>query len=293
MSPILSRTGGGGGGSFGFGRRKTSGKITTATGGTVSNPGDGYTYHTFISPNDSPSTQTFDVFVPITIEVLVQGGGGNGSAGDFTPNPSQPSGAQNRAGGSGGAGGSTGVWTIPISTGTYPVVAGGTASSSSLNSPPSSFSISAGGGGSAPSSGPPANWPIGGTGASNSTNWTGSTLTANYPSGAGPSNGPPNGPSGGLDTSLFINDSGRPGGNAGGVPASPTLWWRPHVGSGGAGGDGFINNVPYPAGIPGIPGNIYGGGGGGGQGSNTTPSEAGPGGLGTGAKGIVIIRYLA
>lgn len=273
MAPIISKIVQ----SFGVGssldRKRRGGNKAKAIGGTVSSPGDGYTYHTFVSPNNSPSAQTFTALVPISIEVLAQGGGGNGSAGGGSPNPANPSGFNNGNGGSGGAGGSTGVWSIPLSGGTYPIVVGGTASTTSLNSPPAGFTISAGGGSPAPSP------TVGGAGASNSTSWTGSTLTDNYPSGPGPSAGPYNG----------SNDNGRPGGSAGGSPASPTLWWRPYMGSGGAGG---VNQNPS-GGNPGNPGGLYGGGGGGGQGSVTSPNVATNGGGGSGAKGIVVIRYLS
>lgn len=273
MAPIISRISQ----SFGIGssldRKRRGGKQAKASGGTVSSPGDGYTYHTFVSPNNSSFGQTFSVLAPISAEVLLQGGGGNGSAGDSFPNPSNPSGFDIRGGGSGGAGGSTGVWTISLSSGTYPVVSGGTGNSSSFNSPPSSFSITAGGGSPAPSS------TVGGAGANNSTNWTGSTLTADYPSPPGPSNGPYNG----------ANDNGRRGGPAGGFPASPTLWWRSYMGRGGERG---VNYSPS-GGDPGGPGGLYGGGGGGGQGSAASPTVAGPGGPGPGAKGIVVIRYPA
>jgi len=81
--------------------------LFTATGGDIENikePGNGYVYHTFGTSGDF-QVITGDSFVDI---LVVAGGGGGGG----------------RAGGGGGAGGIVYVDSVPLSTGTYPVVVG-------------------------------------------------------------------------------------------------------------------------------------------------------------------------
>ena len=108
MAPIISRTGGGGGFSWGFGRRRSVGPTGpfSATGGNVSalTPGNGYKYHTFTSPG------TFTVAgSPGTIEVVAVGGGGGSDS----------------IGSPGGGGGAVVYSTsVPISVGSYPVTVG-------------------------------------------------------------------------------------------------------------------------------------------------------------------------
>ena len=87
----------------------------SAIGGTKSQPGDGFIYHTFTSAGDF-TVQTVN---PADrggnyIEVLVQGNGGAGGVGSNPGPMTKPSG--------GGGGGATALWTIPITqTGDYPI----------------------------------------------------------------------------------------------------------------------------------------------------------------------------
>ena len=80
----------------------------SATGGTTSEPGNGYKYHFFTASGDFIVSQSL-----ASIEYLVVAGGGAGG--------NYPSG---NSGGGGGAGGYREGSAI-IGTGTYPVVIGG------------------------------------------------------------------------------------------------------------------------------------------------------------------------
>tara|TARA_Y100000401_G_scaffold114264_1_gene116075 strand:- start:969 stop:1985 length:1017 start_codon:yes stop_codon:yes gene_type:complete len=87
----------------------------SASGGTVTTPGNGYTYHTFTSPGTFvlSGTKNFDVLV-------VAGGGGGGPSYDSN-------------GGGGGAGGLIYVPSMSISTGNYSVTIGAGASQWNTN----------------------------------------------------------------------------------------------------------------------------------------------------------------
>lgn len=83
----------------------------TATGGTVTEPGDGYRYHTFLGP-----TGTLTVTSAGMVEHLIVDGGGGGARGTF-----------NRANGSGAAGGlrtNDGQENHAVTTQDYPIVVG-------------------------------------------------------------------------------------------------------------------------------------------------------------------------
>jgi hypothetical protein len=240
MAPIFT------GFRFGFGGGAEVAVPITATGGIITEV-DGYRYHQFTSPGN------FDISLAPSgseIEVLVQGGGNNGTPGSGVPGTTGPSGP-------GGAGGSTGVWQVNnIQIGTYSVSIGGAGSPSGLfvNNPSNPEFISAGGGG-----------------GSNTTPWSIATLTLSR---TGQSGSP------GQPAALGPTIVGGSGGSAGGVPESPTLWWRPFI-SPGLGGAGGGNSTP------GSPGGFYGGGGGGGGGSGFSQFGFG----GAGRPGTIVVRY--
>jgi len=281
----------------------------TATGGTISTPGNGYKYHTFTSSG------TFTVSgAPGIVEVLVVGGGG---------------GTETGYAGGGGGGGVSIHRAYSISIGSYSASVGAeSATGTGATGNPSSFSniTSLGGGYSA---GPGAN--AGGPGGSG-----GGGQESTYPAGSGlqPSQNAP------LTPNPNFSQYGNPGG-AGQATGSYAAG-----GGGGAGGAGGISPGPGPGGIGGpgiaVPGfeynlvgispvipiansptnNHYGAGGGGwgygsqpyptgggGRGGNSgpAPSQFGVNYLGggagndyysplptkTGGSGIVVIRYLS
>lgn len=199
----------------------------SASGGSVSTPGDGYKYHDFTSSGSFIVSGE-----ATTLEVLLQGGGGGGQ--------SPGAGGGNSPGGGGGGGGATGVWTVSSGAGTNPVTVGGgggvsgAGGNSRLTNVSGSYMQSAGG--SAPN----------GSASTNTDPWTGASITGNFPGAGG------DGPSG---------YSGRPGGSAGGVPQPAGLWWRPYI-SPGVGGSGGGHGNPGGS----TPGSTYGGGGAGGAG---------------------------
>lgn len=79
----------------------------SATGGTISNPGDGYRYHAFTT-SSSLSVSAANPFA--TAEILVVGAGGAGGGG--------------WGGSGGGAGGILYSTSYPITPGTYPITIG-------------------------------------------------------------------------------------------------------------------------------------------------------------------------
>jgi hypothetical protein len=98
---------------LGFGRSAEDGGAPfSATGGTITTPGNGYKYHFFISP---AAPETFEVSGAAgSIDIfLVAGGGGGGWSGGNTPGS-----------GGGGAGGLVELTSQVISVGTYPVTVG-------------------------------------------------------------------------------------------------------------------------------------------------------------------------
>ena len=87
----------------------------SATGGTKSTPGNGYVYHVFTSPADTPAPYTFQVTAgKADLNVLVVGGGGGGG-GKYGGS----------AGGGGGGAGLVHDRLLPdINPGTYPITVG-------------------------------------------------------------------------------------------------------------------------------------------------------------------------
>ena len=297
----------------------------TATGGTKSTPGNGYTYHVFTSPTIAPAPHTFEVTTggsAINLLVVAGGGGGGGKYG----------------GSAGGGGGGAGVvhdrllpnfavGTYPITVGcgglgnTYPGSAGNPGDDTVWNSPGTGTPAltaaggGAGGGGEAPyHEGLP-----GGSGGGNAytdpagnRRSTGSGDT--YP-GSGSTISPANG--WGSDGGIASPTTNRKAGGGGGAgaqgedgPAGIVVdggvgieisWVLPTHGDtkffSGGGGGGY-----YPA--PGT-GGAGGNGGGGNGGPGPTPASdgmvstgGGAGGMESagstqyrGGSGVVIIRY--
>ena len=128
MSPIISRAGF----SLGFGRRRGGGAAQglTATGGTVTTPGNGYIYHTFTSPGPSTFTVTSSSG---NVEYLVVAGGGAGGS--------------NRTGGGGGAGGLRTGTGFPVTPGPYSITVGAGAILGGNGSPSIFSTITSQGGG--------------------------------------------------------------------------------------------------------------------------------------------------
>lgn len=104
----------------------------TATGGSISTPGDGYKYHVFTSPG---SFVVSSAGSPGAIEYLaIGGGGGGGNGGDSTA-------------GGGGAGGLVYNSSFTVTATTYPFTIGGSGGAAGAGSPSTSFGITALGGG--------------------------------------------------------------------------------------------------------------------------------------------------
>ena len=283
MAPFLTKLGN----AFGFGASLGGAAAFSATGGSVSTPGDGYKYHSFPYPNESPDPQ-FVVsgdedagtsVVETTIEVMCQGSGGAGGGG-------QP-GPHNRISGGGGGGGATGVWQIAIDkAGTYNVTAisgfngGGPGSAGAGDAGPgaakfaqspalgSGYVIAYGGEG-GKAGGPQGDNP-GGEGGTNATSsWTAASLATDIA---------------GEDGTGNASYGAKPGGNAGGdeSPYHPQ-WWYPFMDPGEGAPGRSHGNPQKPADA-----SNFGGGGAGGQGG-VDGGEAGPGGESGG--GIVVVRY--
>ena len=278
--------------------------VFSATGGTITTPGNGYKYHTFTSPG------TFDVNGTGLIEILVVGGGGGTGVGYAA----------------GGGGGGVSIHrAYSIGPGLYSASVGAESGTGATSGNPSSFSniTSLGGGfGAGPAGGGP-----GGSG--------GGGQESTYPAGSGlqPSQNAPLTPNpnfsqygnpggNGQTTGLFAAGGGGGAGGAGGISPGP--------GPGGIGGSGIAvpgfeyNLVGISPVIPiaNSPTNNHYGAGGGGWGYGPQPYPTGGGGRGgtpspipsqygvnylgggaghdlytptpakTGGSGIVIIRYL-
>ena len=295
--------------------RKVYGKIGTfnATGGTTSEPGNGYKYHFFTSS----STPGFEALQgEETVEYLIiGGGGGGGSTPDFS------------GCGGGGAGGFL-TGSVLVSPGTYPIVVGaggaaqpGTKGLSGLDSSisfPSSLVAAGGGGGGGRSSASDVGGSGGGAGGYDppfigSAGNQYSPISPLFPAPA-PGQGNPGGNSqpraagggggaGAAGSNAPPSEAGGPGGNGltgftldTGIPPSygtpgPTAgrWFS------GGGGGGFSPDGVSPLGPAG--GGGAGGGGAGGGVAGTTNTGGGGGGAnvagtgGAGGSGIVIIRY--
>lgn len=241
----------------------------SATGGTVSTPGDGFKYHAFTSTGPS-SFVVNSAPAGSNITVLIVGGGGSGSGG--------------WGGSGGGAGGVLYSTSYPTPVGTYPVVVGSGKNNSSQNNPgtpgdPSSFNgISVGGG----TQGTHTGGGGGPGGPQGSCSPTGS-FTAYGPNPGGPA---PAGGGGGAGGAA----SGNNGGVGVRIPAFLNYGTPGPAGSGGyfagggssqsvpnAGAVGGGSNSPTPA--------IVNTGGGGGSTNDGYPNTSAP--------GIVLIRYPA
>lgn len=227
----------------------------TVTGGTVTTPGDGYTYRTFTSGGDLVISGA-----SLTCDVLVVGGGASGGGGGYW------------GGGGGGGGGVSLTSGTSLSAGTYPVTVAASASigNNGGSSSISTFSASGGliggvgdgaGGGGGGSSGLP-------TSSSASTRNSGGSRAA----GANED-----------------NEAGGGGGGAGGAGGNAS------ASNGGTGGVGrTVFGVTYGAGGRGgfVPGSTTTNGaantGNGGSGARQDNI-----GRGTGGSGIVIVRYLS
>lgn len=317
MSPILSRSGGGGGFSFGFGKKRggVSSPGFSATGGNLANglePGNGYKYHTF------GSSGTFTVSGTGTVEVLMVAGGGCGRGGGGA------------ASGGGGAGGLLYIASVPVtsSPGSYSITIGGGSAAKGYNNPihvggtpTTAFGYTAIGGGDAGSyppvyagqsggsggggggyPGPGAGGGAGTPGQGNPGGLGGDTGDPGYAGGGGGGAGAAGQPGSipnplrsrggnGLQYPQFVGPLiGIPalnplsgyfaGGGAGAIRVWPALYV---TGGLGGGGDGGTRGATPTGGIPGVQ---YSGGGGGGD-SAFTPEGS------SGGSGIVVIRYLA
>jgi len=101
----------------------------SATGGTITTPGDGFTYHVFTASGD------FIVDGTGSVEYLaIGGGGGGGNGGDSS-------------GGGGGAGGLVYNSSYTVTATTYPFGIGGGGGAATAGSPTTAFEITALGGG--------------------------------------------------------------------------------------------------------------------------------------------------
>ena len=227
-----------------------------ATGGTVTQPGDGYVYHTFIvsvsSPYPDVTPNTSETFktgpTPRTCDYLIVAGGG---AGGHSP-------TSQTTGGGGGAGGviyKTGV-TLTAST-TYPVTVGkggeagvsGSAAGADQDGDDSVFnSLTAGGGG------------AGGRGAGNGESGRnggcGGGGGAGYPTDARGGGSAVGGvsPHPGSGTDVASPDDGW--GRAGGGGAGTSNNTSSGGGGGGLAADGTSGNSDYPPGSAGGDGGI-------------------------------------
>lgn len=329
MAPILSRLSSGGG--FGFGKKSGGAVPFTATGGTISTPGNGYTYHVFTSPDSlTVSSGTGN----IEYLIVAGGGGGGGSYGGS-------------AGGAGSGGGGVRSGSTIITPGAYiaEVGEGGTGGQysplvASTNGTNSSFNsiIAHGGGRGGGDHAPHHNGNPGGSGGGAAYNkpFPGPVISYGYNPGtpapvlasAVPSLPSPYGITQGYNGGNADTSGPRAcggGGGAGGVGTDG----GPSSGPGGAGapfpayaGPLFSPVMPSPWVSTVGPTGLYAGGGGGGQysGSATTGGPGGggaggptsapgagsngatntgggaggggsPGPGGTGGSGIIIVRY--
>lgn len=252
--------------------------VFEATGGAITEPGDGYRYWTFTSSDNLVVSQAGDV------EHLVVAGGAAGSSG----NTSAPGGA--------GAGGVVnGTGTIPVGTHAVTVGAGGTGIVSGGGTKGSNSSIGAlvtalGGGVPGYSSISPTTGGSGGGGG----NAGGTETGANGAAGQGNAGG------NGLDSTTQANRSGGGGGGAAGSGSNGvvgaggnggpgrTIWGRAVGGGGGGASQGATQGAGTHGGgsasKSGAAGNGAANSGGGGGGASLNQRS------GDGGSGIVIIR---
>ena len=251
----------------------------SATGGTVSTPGDGYKYHVFTTSNNFVTTNSSTGNIEF---VILGGGGGGGHGGDAS------------AGGGGSGGLVYGIVPSGLSSGSYPVsignggptanngtnttisltstvvALGGGAGQSRPGSGPLSQSGGSGGGGSmftSPTSGAPGTQP--------SQNPAIPLVNTQYGNPGAPGSGSTRGGQGG-SANATNNGSGTisfPNGSTilSGSPVGASIGWG-----------GYGTDDSYGDGTPQHPPAIYGGGGWGGR-------NAG----GSGIPGVCVIRYLA
>jgi hypothetical protein len=283
----------------------------SATGGTISTPGNGYTYHLFSSPGNFVISAGEGF-----IDVLIVAGGGGGGGGYYT--------------GGAGAGGVVYGNSIDVATGTYPIIVGSGgagspgASGTSGDGLPSSFNsvtaIGGGGGGSGPGN-PDGGREGGSSGGSDYYTFPGITAVTPQPVPASyTAYGNSGGASRGEPGDAIVGGGGGGAGGPGAAPPNikggvgqpftgfegpliPTLSpvvplmgpTNNYYGGGGSGGSPV--NVPggFGGGGTGVgPGPIGGAGGqylgGGAGGKFGAPPGGGAG--GNGGSGTVIIRYL-
>ena len=254
----------------------------SATGGTKTEPGDGFIYHVFGHPNPGSNfvvaTTNPEAQGGHTIEVYIQGNGGAGGG---------KSGTSSSVRSSGGGGGCSALWSVPITTtGTYPVTVCGGRGPRPGNTNPYSY----------PTIGDP------------TTRFTHNTNPSIYIQSNGGNNGgwngSPSGSDGGSGNAVGASDTWTPEGavlnylaKSTDTPNSPSNpQGQPFQAGKGAGYYGTDGNVtaqwwePYVPGGPSIGGNSagtagvnYGGGGGG--------VENGASNSGSGAEGRMVIRY--
>ena len=271
---------------FGFDRSAVDTRPFSATGGSILNPGDGYTYHVFIGSEDFIVTSGKS-----KVDAFIVAGGGGGGAG--------------RHGAGGGAGGLRTISNIPVNPGPgiYAIVvgagsaampywkafSGGIPGSSGFRGDSSTcFGYTSTGGGIVRyGPGTPTSPTNGGSGSG----------AQHYPSGQGSGNtppvSPPQGNPGGAGGYVypgpeksFVCGGGGGAGATGGNGTAPTF-------ASGNGGDGVPSttiswSIPSSYGTPGpSPGRYFAGGGGGAAGTyESDPASpffgnfVGPGGQG-------------
>jgi hypothetical protein len=252
--------------------------LISATGGTITTPGNGYKYHFFTSSGDFIVSSVGD---SNSVDYLVVAGGGGG--GDILS-------------GGGGAGGFR-TGSTPVSVQTYVVTVGGGGAQSPLtNGSISSFSTIQSEGGGRGGGGTNGDGTPGGSGGG-AGYWEGSpNVGGNGNRVAGTSTPVPNqgNPGGGGGRIPGVSGTGGGGGGAGGAgqsadPLSP-------IGKGGDGGVGLAafsgdTGIPPAYGTPGpTAGRWFAGGGGGGPDDRSPgdgpPASGGAGGGGTSASGL-------
>jgi hypothetical protein len=234
--------------------------LINVTGGTITTPGDGYTYHAFTISGTLQITGGF-----LTCDVLVVGAGGSGSF--------------SRSGGGGGGGGVLYQTNQTIANGSYdvtvapqtPLAAPGSGNPGGSSSIGAIYQATGGGGGIS----------------------TGSYRHRGGTSGVPTTTSTSAGNAGGTGANAYDSDMGGGGGGAGGIggsaneqdiSVSPGGIGRTVFGVVyGRGGDGGLDSPQSPA-VNG-PANTGRGGSGGSQ-------YGGGGGRGTGGSGVVIVRYL-
>jgi hypothetical protein len=264
-------------GGAGFGKRAGGVAVPfipiTATGGTVSTPGDGYRYHVFTTP-DSLSVSNAGSAGSLEV-VLIGGGGGGGNGGD------------SYAGG-GGSGGLVYCPAQPITATSYPFSIGGGGGAATSGGNTTGFSLSAVGGGSGSSRASPGIPGGSGGGGSTYTDGTTSSGSGTQPSanpgvpgivqygnpGAARSPAPSTLANGGSANSPNVNDANAT------FPNGSTIISGSPIGPQAIGRGGWNAWHLYQVGTPAWPATSYGSGGTGTLGAGTS-----------GIVGVIIVRY--